>query len=196
MGKLDGRVAIVTGAAQGMGESHARRFVSEGAKVVLTDLNEERGKAIAAELGEKALFLRHDVTSLADWGRVLKKAEAAFGTVTVLVNNACVLGPVANTVEITEEQYLKVCTVNQHAQFYGMKTVIPSMVKAGGGSIVNISSIAGLVSNVGSRNLAHVASKFASRGPLEEGPFGSLPDAARTLEHMLLPRNRLVRRTG
>ncbi|MFJ2214713.1 SDR family NAD(P)-dependent oxidoreductase [Streptomyces sp. NPDC101062] len=164
MGKLDGKVAIITGAAQGMGESHARRFVSEGAKVALTDLNEERGREIAAELGENALFLRHDVTSLADWGRVLRETEEAFGTVTVLVNNAGVLGPVTPTVELGEEEYLHVCAVNQHSQYYGMKTVIPSMQRAGGGSIVNVSSIAGIVSIVGSPNLAYVGSKFASRG--------------------------------
>ncbi|MFJ2557490.1 MULTISPECIES: SDR family NAD(P)-dependent oxidoreductase [unclassified Streptomyces] len=164
MGKLDGKVAIITGAAQGMGESHARRFVSEGAKIALTDLNEERGREIAAELGKNALFLRHDVTSLADWGRVLRETEEAFGTVNVLVNNAGVLGPVTPTVELGEEEYLHVCAVNQHSQYYGMKTVIPSMQRAGGGSIVNVSSIAGIVSIVGSPNLAYVGSKFASRG--------------------------------
>ncbi|GAA3758671.1 glucose 1-dehydrogenase [Streptomyces tremellae] len=164
MGKLDGKVAIITGAAQGMGESHARRFVSEGAKVVLTDLNEERGKLIADDLGADALFLRHDVTSPADWRRVLQEAERAFGTVTVLVNNAGILGPISETTQFDEDEYLKVCAVNQHSQFYGMKTVIPSMQKAGGGAIVNISSTAGMVSIVGAPNLAYVGSKFASRG--------------------------------
>lgn len=164
MGKLDGKVAIITGAAQGMGESHARRFVAEGAKVVLTDINTERGQLIAKELGDNALFVQHDVTSLAGWQEVLRQAESTFGTVTVLVNNAGILGPIAETAELDEAEYLKVCAVNQHSQFYGMKTVIPEMKKAGGGSIVNISSIAGIVSIVGSPNLAYVGSKFASRG--------------------------------
>ncbi|GAB2968810.1 glucose 1-dehydrogenase [Amycolatopsis acidiphila] len=164
MGKLDGKVAIITGAAQGMGEAHARRFVAEGAKVVLTDLNEERGQAIAKELGDNALFIRHDVTSPAEWKQVLQQAEQAFGTVTVLVNNAGILGPLVETTEFDEDEYLKVCAVNQHSQFYGMKTVIPSMQKAGGGAIVNISSTAGMVSIVGAPNLAYVGSKFASRG--------------------------------
>ena len=164
MGKLDGKVAIITGAAQGMGESHARRFVAEGAKVALTDLNEKRGKQIADELGKNALFLRHDVASLSDWQRVLKETEAAFGPVTILVNNAGIIGPLASTVEISEEDYLKVIAINQHSQFYGMKTVIPSMQKAGGGAIVNISSTAGMLSVVRSPNLAYVGSKFASRG--------------------------------
>jgi 3alpha(or 20beta)-hydroxysteroid dehydrogenase len=84
--------------------------------------------------------------------------------VTVLFNNAGVLGPIVETVELPEEEYLRVCAINQHAQFYGMKCVIPSMQKAGGGSIINVSSIAGIVSIVGSPNLAYVGSKFASRG--------------------------------
>ena len=168
MGRLSGKVAIVTGASQGMGESHARRFVAEGAQVVMVDINEERGAAIAAELGDDARFVKADVTSLAEWRRVVDEAESAFGPVTVLVNNAGIIGPLADTVELAEEEYLRVCAVNQHSQFYGMKCVIPSMQKAGGGSIINVSSIAGLVSNVGTPNIAYVGSKFASRGMTKE----------------------------
>jgi 3alpha(or 20beta)-hydroxysteroid dehydrogenase len=168
MGRLSGKVAIVTGASQGMGEAHARRFVAEGAQVVMVDINEERGAAIAAELGDDARFVRADVTSLAEWRRVVDEAESAFGPVTVLVNNAGIIGPLADTVELAEEEYLRVCAVNQHSQFYGMKCVIPSMQKAGGGSIINVSSIAGLVSNVGTPNIAYVGSKFASRGMTKE----------------------------
>jgi 3alpha(or 20beta)-hydroxysteroid dehydrogenase len=168
MGRLSGKVAIVTGASQGMGEAHARRFVAEGAQVVMVDINEERGAAIAAELGENAQFVKADVTSLAEWRRVVDEAESTFGPVTVLVNNAGIIGPLADTVELDEEDYLHVCAVNQHSQFYGMKCVIPSMQKAGGGSIINVSSIAGLVSNVGTPNIAYVGSKFASRGMTKE----------------------------
>jgi 3alpha(or 20beta)-hydroxysteroid dehydrogenase len=164
MSRLDGKVAIITGAAQGMGEAHARRFVAEGARVVMTDINDEQGEKIAAELGENAVFIKADVTSLADWQRVVAETEATFGPVTVLINNAGIIGPIAETVEFEEEDYLRVCAVNQHSQFYGMKCVIPSMQQAGGGSIVNVSSIAGIVSIVGSPNLAYVGSKFASRG--------------------------------
>lgn len=164
MSRLDGKVAIITGASQGMGEAHARRFVAEGAKVVMTDINDEAGEKIAAELGENAVFIKADVTSLADWRRVVAEAEATFGPVTVLINNAGIIGPLADTVELDEDAYHQVCAVNQHSQFYGMKCVIPSMQQAGGGSIVNVSSIAGLVSIVGSPNLAYVGSKFASRG--------------------------------
>jgi 3alpha(or 20beta)-hydroxysteroid dehydrogenase len=164
MGRLDGKVAIITGAAQGMGEAHARRFVAEGASVVMTDINDELGEKIAAELGENARFIKADVTSLDDWRRVVAETEATFGAVTVLINNAGIIGPIAETVELDEEAYHHVCAVNQHSQFYGMKSVIPSMQRAGGGSIVNVSSVAGLVSIVGAPNLAYVGSKFASRG--------------------------------
>lgn len=164
MGRLDGKVAIISGASQGMGEAHARRFVAEGARVVMTDINDERGEEIAAELGDNARFIKADVTSPADWRRVVEETEATFGPVTVLVNNAGIIGPIAETVEFDEDEYHRVCAVNQHSQFYGMKSVIPSMQKAGGGSIINVSSVAGLVSIVGSPNLAYVGSKFASRG--------------------------------
>ncbi|WP_017605813.1 glucose 1-dehydrogenase [Nocardiopsis alkaliphila] len=179
MGKLDGKVAIITGAAQGMGASHAQRFIEEGAKVVITDLNEGGGRRLADELGENALFLQHDVTSPADWRRVVHEAEETFGPVTVLVNNAGVLGPISETVEFAEEEYLKVCAINQHSQFYGMKAVIPSMRKAGGGAIVNISSTAGLVSIVGAPNIAYVGSKFASRGMTKHAAVQYGPDNIR-----------------
>ncbi|WP_167043607.1 glucose 1-dehydrogenase [Salinibacterium sp. ZJ454] len=179
MARLDGKVAIITGAAQGMGESHARLFVAEGAKVLLTDVNEERGNKLASELGENARFLKHDVTSLAGWQTVVETSEKEFGPVTVLVNNAGIIGPVVETVEFSEEDYLKVVAVNQHSQFFGMKTVIPSMQKAGGGSIVNISSTAGMLSVVGSPNLAYVGSKFASRGMTKHVALQYGPDNIR-----------------
>lgn len=162
--RLKGKVAIITGAARGMGESHARRFVKEGAKVVLTDISKDAGQKLAAELGDGALFVGHDVTKLDQWYKVVAAAENAFGAVSVLVNNAGILGPIARTDELSEAEYLKVCAVNQHSVFLGMKSVLPSMLKAGGGSIVNISSIAGLAANYGFPSLAYVASKFAVRG--------------------------------
>ena len=164
MARLDGKVAIITGAAQGRGEAHARLFVAEGAKVVLTDVNEEGGSALAKELGDNARFIKQDVASLAEWKTVVETAEKEFGPVNVLVNNAGILGPIVETADFDEEDYLKVIAVNQHSQFYGMKTVIPSMKKAGGGSIVNFSSTAGMLAVVGSPNLAYVGSKYASRG--------------------------------
>lgn len=164
MERLKGKVAIITGASRGMGASHAREFIAQGAKVILTDVTEETGAALAKELGENAHFIKHDVTKPEEWVNVVEQAEAKFGPVNVLVNNAGVLGPIAQTAALKEEDYHKVCTINQHAVFYGMKYVIPSMIKAGKGSIVNISSIAGIVANYGFPNLAYVASKFAVRG--------------------------------
>jgi 3alpha(or 20beta)-hydroxysteroid dehydrogenase len=164
MGRLNGKVAIITGAARGMGASHARIFAREGARLVLTDLNAEGGKALARELGEAAIFVEHDVTKPDAWDHVVAKALDAFGTIDILINNAGILGPVAPTVELTEEGYDLVCAINQHSVFYGMKAVLPTMVKAAKGSIVNISSIAGMAANYGFPSLAYVASKFAVRG--------------------------------
>jgi 3alpha(or 20beta)-hydroxysteroid dehydrogenase len=164
MNRLSGKIAIVTGAAQGMGASHARLFVEEGARVVLTDLNVDAGQALADDLGENAIFHRHDATDFSQWALVVATAEQTFGPVNVLVNNAGILGPIATTADLEVEDYLKVCAVNQHSEFYGMKAVIPSMLSAGGGSIVNISSIAGIVANYGFPSIAYVASKSAVRG--------------------------------
>jgi 3alpha(or 20beta)-hydroxysteroid dehydrogenase len=165
MGRLSGKIAVITGAAQGMGEQHAKEFVGEGAKVILTDLNETAGTALAASLGEdNAMFVRQDVAKAADWEKVVREGEAKFGTVNVLVNNAGILGALASTIDLTEEDYQRVCDVNQLAVFLGMQAVIPSMQKAGIGSIVNISSVAGLVAIYGAPNIAYVASKFAVRG--------------------------------
>ena len=177
MGRLAGKIAIISGAARGMGASHARSFVVEGAKVVLTDMREPEGKALADQLGENAFFVQHDVTSSTDWDRVVRATEDKFGPANVLVNNAGILGAMATTTDITEEQYMTVIAVNQHSVFLGMHAVIPSILRAGGGSIVNISSIAGLVANYGFPSLAYVGSKFAVRGmtkaaAVEYGPQG------------------------
>lgn len=164
MAELGGKVAVITGASQGMGEAHSRRFVAEGAQVVMVDINAERGEAIASELGKNATFIEADVTKKDDWRMLLREAESTYGLVTVLVNNAGVLGPIAETAELEEDDFHATCMINQYSQYYGMKYAIPSMQRAGGGSIINVSSIAGLVSIVGSPNIAYVGSKFASRG--------------------------------
>lgn len=164
MARLKGKVAIITGASQGMGAAHARLMAAEGAKVILTDINETDGAPIAAEIGDNALFLRHDVADAAGWREVVATGEERFGTINVLVNNAGILGEIAATTEMTREQYQQVVDVNQIGVFLGMQAVIPSMLKAGVGSIVNISSISGMVAIVGSPNLAYVGTKFAVRG--------------------------------
>ncbi|AMG75615.1 MULTISPECIES: glucose 1-dehydrogenase [Sphingopyxis] len=164
MGRLSGKVAIITGASQGMGTSHAQAFVREGAKVILTDLNDSAGEALADSLGDSALYIHHDVADAAGWRDVVARGEAAFGTVTILVNNAGVLGKIGGTLDFAQGDFEAVCNVNQLGVYLGMQAVIPSMQKAGGGSIVNISSIAGIVAIYGAPNLAYVASKFAVRG--------------------------------
>lgn len=164
MGRLSGKVAIITGAAQGMGAEHARRFVSEGAKTIFTDINASAGAELSGELGDNALFVKHDVSSEADWVEVVAQAERRFGPVNILVNNAGMLGPGLKAADLAEADFLKVCAVNQTAVFLGAKHAIPSMIKAGGGSIVNISSISGIVAIYGTPNVAYAASKFAVRG--------------------------------
>ena len=159
MARLEGKTAIITGAAQGMGAAHAKKFIEEGAKVVLTDLNEEKGKAFAGELGERALFIKHNVTSAADWETVVSQAERAFGPVDVLVNNAGIT-MAKSILQMTEEEYRRIVDINQVSVFLGMKAVIPSMQKAGGGSIVNISSMNGLVAGA----IGYTDTKFAVRG--------------------------------
>jgi len=164
MGKLDGKVALVTGAAQGMGAAHARMLAAEGARVVLTDVQEQEGKALAESIGPSALFVVQDVADPRSWEAVRDQAETAFGLVTILVNNAGILGPIANTLEIDIKAYERVIDINQHGVMHGMRAVIPGMIEAGGGAIVNISSIAGMIACFGFPNLAYVASKFAVRG--------------------------------
>lgn len=164
MGRLEGKVAIITGAAQGMGEAHARRCVAEGAKTVITDINAAAGEALAAELGANAMFAPLDVGSSASWQQVVASAEASFGPISVLVNNAGIVGPVKSCEDLDEDEFLRICTINQTGAFLGMKHVIPSMKRAGGGSIINISSISGIVAIYGTPNVAYAASKFAMRG--------------------------------
>ena len=176
-GRLQGKVAIVTGASQGMGEAHARVFVREGAKVVMTDVNAERGQELAAGLGENAMFVSHDVRRKDDWEKVVDATEQRFGDVTVLVNNAGVIGPVKGLLDFKEADFLDVCAVNQLGVFLGMKAVLPAMIRAGGGSIVNISSIAGMLGTKESSNAAYCASKWAVRGmskliAAQHGPDG------------------------
>ncbi len=174
MGRLDGKVAIITGAARGQGAVEAQLFAQEGAKVVLTDVLDAEGKETTASIGDAALFCRHDVSNEAAWAEVVSAATGAFGKVDILVNNAGILH-MAPMLETELADYMRVIEVNQVSCFLGMKAVAEPMQQAGGGSIVNIASIAGLT---GTRGLvAYTASKFAMRGmtkvaALELGPMG------------------------
>jgi len=160
-GRLVGKVAIVTGGSRGQGASHARAMLREGAKVALTDVRVEQGEELAAELGEAAMFIQHDVSKAEDWDRVIAETEAAFGPVSVLVNNAAIVF-LKEIEEMTLEEYELVTVINQTSVFLGMKAVLASMRRASGGSIINISSIA---ANKGIRgNLAYTAAKAAMIG--------------------------------
>ncbi len=161
MGRLDGKVAIITGAARGQGAAEARLFAAEGARVVLADVLDDEGKAVAGEIGDAAAYAHLDVTDEGQWSDAVALAERTFGPVTVLVNNAGIL--LFQAVHKTElADFDRILRVNVHGVFLGMKVVTPSMEKAGGGSIVNISSTAGLQ---GLPYLAaYVASKWAVRG--------------------------------
>jgi len=162
MARLDGKVAIITGAARGQGAAHARAFIEEGAKVVVTDILVEEGNKLVEELGSNATFFSHDVTSFAQWMAMVSYAEDTFGPVNILVNNAGI-GFKKSILDMTEEEYRRVIDINQVSVFLGMKTVLPSMLKTENGSIINVSSIAGLL---GSKDgsVAYDASKFAVRG--------------------------------
>ena len=164
MGRLEGKIAIITGAAQGMGAAHVRAFVTEGAKVLITDVNAAACEALAGELGDATRAHALDVTDEAGWQAAVAAAEAAFGPVTTLVNNAGILGPGALAADLSKADFERVCAVNQTAAFLGIKAVIPSMLRSGGGSIVNVSSISGIVAIYGTPNVAYAASKFAVRG--------------------------------
>ena len=159
MERLANKVAIITGGAAGMGEAHVRRFIDEGAKVVLTDVNVEKGEALSEKLGENALFIEHDVTDEAGWEKVVATAEETFGPVNILVNNAGI-SPVLSLEHSSIEDYMNVVNINQVSVFLGMKYVVPSMKKADSGSIVNVSSINGMNGGV----IGYTDTKFAVRG--------------------------------
>ena len=159
MERLKNKVAIITGGARGMGASHVRLFASEGAKVVFTDLNEEQGRILEKEIGGNVKFIKQDVTDAASWEKVVEDTEKIFGQVNILVNNA---GISINKplLEITEDEYRKIVDINQVSVFLGTKAVAASMKKVGNGSIVNISSMNGLVGGA----IGYTDTKFAVRG--------------------------------
>jgi 3alpha(or 20beta)-hydroxysteroid dehydrogenase len=160
-GRLDGKVAIISGGARGQGAAEARLFAAEGARVVVGDVLDDEGAAVAEEIGDAALYVHLDVTDEAQWAAAVKAAEEAFGPVSVLINNAGIL-LFQSLHKTTLEDFERVMRVNVTGVFLGMKAVTTSMVEAGGGSIVNVSSTAGLqgLPYLG----AYVASKWAVRG--------------------------------
>jgi 3alpha(or 20beta)-hydroxysteroid dehydrogenase len=161
MGRVDGKVALISGGARGMGASHARLLVEEGARVVVGDILDDEGKALADELGDRARYVHLDVTELEQWEAAVATAVSDFGKLDVLVNNAGIvaLGQLKN---FDVAKWQKVIDVNLTGTFLGMRVAVEPMIAAGGGSIINISSIEGLRG----APMVHpyVASKWAVRG--------------------------------
>lgn len=163
-GRLSGKVALITGAARGMGAAEARLFVTEGAQVMITDVLEDDGRRTADSIssdGSSCLFLGHDVTDEGQWTSVVDSTIAAFGRIDVLVNNAGIFEQ-GSIMDTTLEAYMRTISINQVGVFLGMKAVAGHMVARGSGSIINISSVAGLSGTPGF--LAYGASKWAVRG--------------------------------
>lgn len=172
--RLDGKVALISGAARGQGEAEARLLVERGAAVVLGDVLVDEGRAVASSLGERASFVPLDVTRAQDWAAIVAAGVERFGRLDVCVNNAGIVR--AGMIEsVSEDDYMEAVRVNQLGCFLGMQAVIPPLRAAGGGSIVNVSSIAGLQGVAGA--VPYVAWKWAIRGmtktaAIELGPAG------------------------
>jgi 3alpha(or 20beta)-hydroxysteroid dehydrogenase len=173
--RLEGRVILISGAARGQGEAEAHLFVAEGARVVLGDILEDLGTEVARSLGERAIFVNLDVSSETDWSQAVGTAVGEFGKLDGLINNAGVRAASRPLIEYSLADYRTVIDVNQVGVFLGMRAVAPAITEAGGGTIVNISSVAGMTGVAGS--IAYTASKWAVRGmtktaALELGPHG------------------------
>ena len=161
MGRLDGKTVIITGTAQGTGEVLAHRFAEEGARLVLGDVQDDLGQAVASEIGDAARYVHLDVREPAHWSAAVETAKDAFGGVDVLVNNAAIL-LLKPFDEVGPEEFLRIVAVNQMGPFLGIQAVLPVMKEAGGGSIVNIASTDGLKGMNGVS--AYASSKWGLRG--------------------------------
>ena len=160
-GRVDGKVALITGGASGMGEAIATRFVREGASVVIADTDASRGKALEERLGLQARFMPLDVRSEGDWNSAVNEVERQFGPLSILVNCAGILKE-SSLEYTTPEEYRLLTDVMQFGVYLGMRAVAPSMRRDGGGSIINISSTAGIVGYP--QTFAYTAAKWAVRG--------------------------------
>ncbi len=161
MGRLDGKVALITGGSRGQGAAEARLFAAEGANVVIGDVRTDQGEAVAAEIGERAVFTRLDVSSEEEWAAAIALTTERFGGLDVLVNNAGI-GFTARLENHTLADWEKIVAVNQTGVFLGIRSAIAPMTERGGGSIVNISSGAGLRATT--YMIAYAATKYAVTG--------------------------------
>ncbi|MFO3689179.1 3-alpha-hydroxysteroid dehydrogenase [Staphylococcus felis] len=159
MKRLTDKVVIITGGAQGMGKLHAEKALSEGAKVVITDINESVGQVTAQSLGEDVLFIQHDVSKESDWQHVVDTVMSRFERIDVLINNAGITYH-KSIDDVSLEDYMKIVNINQVSVFLGIKVVSPIMKQQELGSIINISSMNGLVGGA----IGYTDTKFAVRG--------------------------------
>jgi NAD(P)-dependent dehydrogenase (short-subunit alcohol dehydrogenase family) len=165
MGKLDGKVALISGGARGQGAAEAETFAREGARVVFGDIRDDEGRKVEATIkanGLEAVYLHLDVTSEADWQRAVETAVSRYGRLDILINNAAIVIPRVPIEARTVEEWDRVMAVNAKGVFLGTKHAIPAMRRAGGGSIVNISSVAGIGQSL-HQEPAYAASKGAIR---------------------------------
>ena len=177
-GRVEGKVALVTGAASGLGAATARRLAEEGASVMLSDVAADAGQAVAEEIlgtGGHCAFARHDVTNEEDWTRVVAQTAERFGKLNVLVNNAGVAGSFFELMTHTYEAWRRILSVNLDGVFFGLRHAGPAIAKAGGGSVINLSSIMGKVAMPGAA--AYCASKggvalLTKSAALEWAPLG------------------------
>jgi len=161
--RFDGDVVFITGGARGMGEAHCRGFYDEGAFVVVADILDVEGRALAEALGERAVFVHLDVRVLADWDAAVSSVEQRFGPISILVNNAAIIEDDYTPGEHRDPDVWKnIIDVNLFGVYLGMRTVTPSMRRAGGGAIVNVSSVGGFMGVPG--HGAYAASKWGVRG--------------------------------
>ncbi|MFK7894658.1 MAG: glucose 1-dehydrogenase [Myxococcota bacterium] len=174
MKRLEGKVALISGGSRGQGAAEARLFAAEGARVVIADVLDEAGQKLASEIGDAARYTHLDVTSEADWARVMTETVDTFGRLDILINNAGIVRT-GYIEDHSLEDYMAVINVNQVGVFLGMRAAVAPMRDSGGGSIVNISSNAGLEGVEGV--IGYAASKWAVRGmtktaALEFGQYG------------------------
>jgi 3alpha(or 20beta)-hydroxysteroid dehydrogenase len=162
MGRLDGKVALVTGAARGQGAAEARAFAAEGASVVLSDVLDDDGQAVAGEIGRAARYQHHDVTDEAAWQSAVALAVGEFGRLDILVNNAGISLPPKPIIDVPVADYRHVLEVNLISMYTGIKYAAPEIIRAGGGSIINVSSVNGVVGAPGIAG--YVTAKFGIRG--------------------------------
>ena len=160
MNRLNGKIAIITGASKGLGEANSRLFIDEGAKVIMTDIDKQAGQALASELGDNAEFIYQDVCDEQGWINLIDDVVARYGGLDVLVNNAGVVKP--GTIETqTMEEYDFIMNVSARATFIGCKYAVPAMSASGGGSIINMASIASI------QSVPRVAAYAAAKGAVQ-----------------------------